>query len=86
MAQLQAVSGAERQQTVTDRLIKARSSLRNSHGRLSSVASRAGLLTPTPTGVTKEAPECADLNGVVLDIEHLCEMITQYCAEVEKIA
>lgn len=86
MASLQAVGNSPKVSTITERLINARGQLRNAHGRLYQSASRAGLLTPTPSKDQTAAPECSDLNGVVQDIEHLCEMLVQDCSEVEKIA
>ena len=82
------IAGAQtpKQVTITERLSSARASLRNSHQRLSNAAGRAGLLPPMPPAAEKDAPENSDLNGIVLDIEHLCERLTQDCCEVEKIA
>ena len=80
------VAPTPKQLTITERLANVREALRNSHGRLNSAVSRAGLLVPTPTAGEKPAQETSDLNSIVLDIEHLCEKLTQDCSEVEKIA
>lgn len=85
MAQLQAAGGAAKVMTITERLSGVRGGLRNSHNRIVSAASRAGLLEPLPPASTKEAPENSDLNNIVRDIEHLCELLVQDCSEIEKI-
>jgi hypothetical protein len=90
MAQVGAISGSagqiQKQPTLTERLMEARSRLRNTHGRLMSAAGRAGVLPPVPQSAEKAVPESADLTGIVADIEGLCEFLLQDCCEVEKIA
>ena len=77
---------APKQMTITERLISVRIALRSTHQRIDTAAARAGLLSPTPETAKKDAPECNDLNGVVQDIEYLCERLAQDCSEMEKIA
>lgn len=86
MAQLGMVGQAPtKQTTILDRLIEIRGKLRNAHSRLTSANSRAGLLPPVPTEGSKAGDDCADLSGVVTDIEALSEHLTQNCCDIERI-
>jgi hypothetical protein len=86
MQNLIAGAKVDKQETILESLLKTKSCLDDLCGRMSSLASRSGVLCTSPGEINPTPPTTNNLTGVSIELQRLSDRAHAIMAELDRIA